>query len=193
MRRLRAKDDVEGGVNLAIIVTPMLDMAFQLLAFFVMTYHPSALEGHYKISQVLPPEQKPGLAGPKMEKEDLLPTTDIEPKLADVVLVTIKATERGQIPGRTDGEIYRILVKKPETPTPEMIADADRGDDNDRSLKLLAGELQKLREGGTMTVASDIKLEPDPELKHEFVMNVMGVCRKEGFRKISFVEPSVKK
>ena len=52
------QDHDMGGVNLAIIVTPMLDMAFQLLAFFVMTYHPSALEGSYKISQVLPPEKK---------------------------------------------------------------------------------------------------------------------------------------
>jgi biopolymer transport protein ExbD len=187
----RRKDEFEGGVNLTIIVTPMLDMAFQLMAFFIMTYHPSALEGHYKINQVLPPEKKPGLVGPKMEKEDLLPTTDIEPKLVDVILVTIKATERGQIPGRSDGEIYRILLKKPQTPAPEMIADADRGDDNAQCLKNLAVELQKLREAGTAT--SDIKLEPDPELKHEFTMNVMGVCRREGFRRISFVEPTVKK
>ena len=34
------------GPNLNPIITPMLDMAFQLMAFFIMTYHPSALEGH---------------------------------------------------------------------------------------------------------------------------------------------------
>ena len=44
----------EEGVNLGIIITPMLDMAFQVLAFFIMTYHPSALEGHFDIN-MLPP------------------------------------------------------------------------------------------------------------------------------------------
>ena len=41
-------------VDLGIIITPMLDMAFQLLAFFVMTYHQSALEGHID-GNLLPP------------------------------------------------------------------------------------------------------------------------------------------
>src|SRR5436190_24190460 len=101
MPRRGVQDHDMGGVNLAIIVTPMLDVAFQLLAFFVMTYHPSALEGSYKISQVLPPEKKVGLAGPK-DKKDELPG-DIEPKLSDVVLVSVKATVRGQYPERTEG------------------------------------------------------------------------------------------
>src|SRR5438477_1242086 len=43
------------GVQLGLIITPMLDMSFQLLAFFIMTYHPSALEGHIPGSLV-PPE-----------------------------------------------------------------------------------------------------------------------------------------
>src|SRR2546430_8717277 len=121
MARRKYEDQGAGGVNLALIVTPMLDMAFQLLAFFVMTYHPSALEGSYKISQVLPPEKKVGAAGPK-DKKDELPG-DIEPKLSDVVLVSVKATTRGQFPERTEGEIYRVYLKKLELPTPEKISD----------------------------------------------------------------------
>ena len=31
-------------------ITPMLDMAFQLLTFFIMTYRPSALEGHMDLT-----------------------------------------------------------------------------------------------------------------------------------------------
>ena len=42
----KKKESGEMGVNLGIIITPFLDMSFQLLAFFVMIYHPSALEGH---------------------------------------------------------------------------------------------------------------------------------------------------
>ena len=43
-----------GGVQLGLIITPMLDMSFQLMAFFIMTYHPSALEGHID-GNLLPP------------------------------------------------------------------------------------------------------------------------------------------
>ena len=37
------------GVQLGLIITPMLDMSFQILFFFVMTYHPSALEGQLEM------------------------------------------------------------------------------------------------------------------------------------------------
>lgn len=36
-------------------VTPMLDMAFQLLTFFVLTYHPAPVEGQFAMS-LLPPQ-----------------------------------------------------------------------------------------------------------------------------------------
>src|SRR5947199_10561747 len=42
----RAKVESSVGVQLGLIITPMLDMSFQILAFFIMTYHPSALEEH---------------------------------------------------------------------------------------------------------------------------------------------------
>ena len=51
----RKKDPGSQGVQLGLIITPMLDMSFQILAFFIMTYNPSALEGHIPGSLV-PPE-----------------------------------------------------------------------------------------------------------------------------------------
>ena len=41
------KPDLGGnslGVNLGLIITPMLDMAFQLMAFFIMTFQPLSEE-----------------------------------------------------------------------------------------------------------------------------------------------------
>src|SRR5260221_10265183 len=52
----------------AIFITPMLDMAFQLLTFFVFTYHPSQLEVQFPVSLAAadpggdkkpPPDKKP--------------------------------------------------------------------------------------------------------------------------------------
>ena len=58
------------GVQLSLIVTPMLDMSFQILAFFIMTYHPSALEGHIPGSLV-PPES----VAKKSDNPNIIPTT----------------------------------------------------------------------------------------------------------------------
>jgi biopolymer transport protein ExbD len=44
----RRKGDPSSDVNLPI--TPMLDMAFQLLMYFILTYHPSALEGEMDLA-----------------------------------------------------------------------------------------------------------------------------------------------
>ena len=45
----------EAGSEVTLPITPMLDMSFQILSFFIMTYHPSALEGHIPGS-LAPPE-----------------------------------------------------------------------------------------------------------------------------------------
>jgi len=55
--------------TIAVFITPMLDMAFQLLAFFVMTYHPSQLEVQFPVTLAAsepgdknvkpPPDKKP--------------------------------------------------------------------------------------------------------------------------------------
>src|SRR4051794_5964424 len=87
-----------GPVNLNIIITPMLDMAFQLLAFFIMTYHPSALEGH--IDGTLLPPAKFAIKGPadKNQKKDDTPSVDDdEPKLTETLLVKVKAVPKGQV------------------------------------------------------------------------------------------------
>ena len=51
--RKRHVATASAGVALGLIITPMLDMSFQILSFFIMTYHPSALEGH--VNGTLPP------------------------------------------------------------------------------------------------------------------------------------------
>src|SRR6059058_3962046 len=40
----------EGASGPVLPITPMLDMAFQLFAFFVVTYHPSQLEGQMQLN-----------------------------------------------------------------------------------------------------------------------------------------------
>src|SRR5437764_2126002 len=80
-RRSRHPESEGGGVALGMIITPMLDMSFQILSFFIMTYHPSALEGHIAGS-LAPPEitatkskenVTPDLIPPSVPEDMLLP------------------------------------------------------------------------------------------------------------------------
>ena len=72
MRQHRGATDM-GGVALGLIITPMLDMSFQILSFFIMTYHPSALEGHINGNLVPPTKAKiKGTESNKVE-DNLLP------------------------------------------------------------------------------------------------------------------------
>src|SRR5207245_5733409 len=47
---VRRKRKGDPGPEVELPITPMLDMAFQLLTFFIFTYHPSALEVQMELS-----------------------------------------------------------------------------------------------------------------------------------------------
>lgn len=178
-------------VNLAIIITPFLDMSFQLFAFFVMFYQPSNLEGH--IDGNLMPPAKVALKGPpgmKQEKKDDEVITDQEPDPKETVIVRIKAVARGQQEGRlNEGQPTRILLKKPEAADAELIADAASSDMTfDKALDKLAAALKKIQEGpgGAKT---NINIEADRDLRHGYFVQVYDVCKAARFASIGFVPP----
>jgi biopolymer transport protein ExbD len=175
------------GVNLSIIITPMLDMAFQLLAFFVMTYHPNALEGHIN-GKLLPPikSAEPGTAAKKEIEPVPMPTEPDDPK--ETIYVVIKAVAKGKTEGfRSEGEPTRIQLKKPENAgVPDLISDTDTP--FPQGLKKLQAELEKVARtpgGAKMNIA----IEGDPDLRNEYVIRVYDVCKRAGFNNIGFVPP----
>ena len=52
-RRKKHKPPGEVQINLA----AMLDMAFQLLAFFILTFRPAPIEGHFQLHMPPPTSQ----------------------------------------------------------------------------------------------------------------------------------------
>jgi biopolymer transport protein ExbD len=189
MRKKKEREEL--GVNLGIIITPMLDMAFQVLAFFIMTYHPSALEGHFDI-KMLPPEK---VAAKGKEDTSKDPPTDAPPELTDVLLVSVKAVGKGQSEGnRTEGDPSRIELKRPEDSNPELISDLNNDVSYEEGLKKLSAELKKFLEDPSHTKAN-IKIAPDPELKQRYTLALYDACkgtREEPlFQNIQFVAPIV--
>ncbi len=98
------------GVNLGLIVTPMLDMSFQILAFFIMTYHPSALEGQVTGS----------LAAHKVFGGNPIGATDpvaVDEQMRDILTVIVSAGEAG----RPD----KVSLKSAAEAVPIQVADAN--------------------------------------------------------------------
>lgn len=96
MRRHNHSGGGGGGVNLALIVTPMLDMSFQLLAFFIAVYSPNAAEqfigGELGRTKSVPTESRSGPKIDKGEKKDVTPTVgDAPPELEQQYTVFVTA------------------------------------------------------------------------------------------------------
>lgn len=182
----RHNDKGAAGVNLGLIITPMLDMSFQLLAFFIMIYHPSALEGHIN-GNLVPPSQ-PLIKG----KEKNTPTdtpllADSDPDLEDTLQVIVKAIPKGGVErSRTDGMPAQIYVKRKEDTEASLISDTD--DDMTEAWKKLKRRLKESLSGGLVT-KGNIRLDCGADLKHRYVMEAYDHCKDAGFQNVSFVAP----
>jgi biopolymer transport protein ExbD len=166
MSHWRHKSDAAPEVSLPI--TPMLDMAFQLLAFFIFTYHPSGLEGQMDLN--LPSEK--AAAAKEKEQVDPLAAPDKAQDLVPPSDLTVNV--RTQLDGVNNGDISALTLEQPSGQKPI---------DN---LKALEAELTEARK----TAPNDaIKIQGDGKLKWREVVKVMDVCRKAGFNNISFVPP----
>jgi biopolymer transport protein ExbD len=159
----------EAGPEPNLPVTPMLDMAFQLLAFFVMTYHPSDLEGQMELS--LPSEA----ISQAQDKEDIKPDAPVDKdqdmKLAANITVIVR-TQRDNV---NSGLISGIAVQD------------DSGTNAVDTLDKLREELKARH--ATVENKENIKIQADGKLKWEEVISVMDVCQQAGFKNISFVPP----
>ena len=190
------------GVQLGLIITPMLDMSFQILAFFIMTYNPSALEGHIPGSLV-PPENfaKKSKDNTPNPNENLLsvPEEELLPELQDAITVKVKAIQKGQEIGtRTEGAPAQIFIRTALETEPEMIADVNVDLKKEALPKLDARLKEMLRKGATKN--TNVKIAADGELKQQYVMliydTIKGAKIKDGdktmaFEKIHFVPPPV--
>jgi biopolymer transport protein ExbD len=164
MGRRPNKNDDPGVV---LPITPMLDMAFQLLAFFIFTYHPSDLEGQMELNL-------PDKAEPKAETpiETPVPSDpDQDPKIdADITIML-----RTQHDGRLDGDISQIIIREGPEETTLLTPEE------------LLKDLTKRRE--RLTNKETVKLQGDGRLKWSKIVEIMDVCRKAGFRDVGFAPP----
>lgn len=163
MRKKRGNGDAPPDVELPI--TPMLDMAFQLLTFFIFTYNPSQMEGHMDMS--LPASGEARAQTP----QDVAPDAMADKAIAEPSELTIHA--RTYHDGINSGALnYPIKVE------------SFTGPKEASSLKELVELLGEI--GGEENA---IKLTAESGLQWEGIVQIMDACNKAGFRSVGFSPP----
>ena len=155
-RRRQGTDHVEPDLP----ITPMLDMSFQLLAFFIMTFKPADTEG--QIALTLPKDE-----GGK-DMNNIPDVTD--PKKPRHFLVQVHAAEGGSIASMKvseEGENLKVT---------DLGANVTTYRDE---LKKLSEQLVKAGHTGKVT------LEIDPKLLQAYVVQLIDTGIRSGFTDIS--------
>jgi biopolymer transport protein ExbD len=164
MIRKRRRRNLEDNVEVVLPITPMLDMSFQLLAFFILTFvPPSAAEG--QLDMLLPAT---GVAKASAEEADPFAMSEKipEPETEMTVAITSNA-----------GNIASLVIREKEKTTP--VAD----------LTGLRTELEKIRKQLGVDHPATIKLEAEGNLKYAGLVEVMDTCLLSGFKSVSFGAP----
>jgi biopolymer transport protein ExbD len=145
-------------------ITPMLDVTFQLLFFFVVNFRgmPLSLEGQLPVA--LPQERAvaPGNAGPAGPAE--FPSD-----------LTVKV--RTQLDGANDGAISALTIQNAQGKEQAV----------EGGLPGLKAQLKQMR--GGLKEKSNVKVQGDCRLKVKNLMAVMDACKAAGFENVSMVPP----
>jgi biopolymer transport protein ExbD len=155
----RRKDEPPVDINVPIV--PMLDMSFQLLSFFILTFKPMPQEGQLSINlPKLDATDKPP------EQVDVLPDADKK----DEYTIILNAS--------ADGGLANISMKTP------VVGDVP----NVRNLGDLSYQLDKINPPvGAGKEKVSITIESDPDLTFAKLIEVMNLCKRAGYDTVNLM------
>jgi biopolymer transport protein ExbD len=163
----RHRPSTTSGIEPNLPITPMLDMSFQLLMYFIINFNPADLEGQMDLAMPMDPVT-PSPTQPKdPPPPDKNPTIEIP---ADITVVV-----GTQLDGANVGLASSFQLQ------------SRSGDRNIGNFTDLKKELMEAREKVQNKEA--IKLQAHGKLKWSEAIKVMDTIRDAGFNNINFVAP----
>ncbi|MCA1685328.1 MAG: biopolymer transporter ExbD, partial [Planctomycetia bacterium] len=133
-------------------VTPMLDMAFQLLAFFVLTFQAPSAETHLDLDLPVTPAALP--TGPRGQARPW-PVPKVDSDLENDLWVRVEADDLGELKA----------IRLGEATLPDVA-----------TLGARLGRYAEVLEGGPLRV----RLVADDGLRYEVAAQVMAACSSAG-------------
>jgi biopolymer transport protein ExbD len=169
-RKLKPNEPAE----IVLPTAAFLDMAFQLFAFFIITYNPSSLEGQMEMA--LPAAGEARAAAPEDVDPTAIPDQDLE--LKGELVVSVKTNHEAR-----DGSIGSISVEDNSGVAKDVPVQMDK----DPNLHALRDYLKQTQKG--LQNKDAIKIQAESALKHAFIVKVMDACASAGFTNIGFAPP----
>lgn len=164
------KHDPGTSIQLNVVITPFLDMSFQLLFFFVLTFKgQEAMEG--KMDFHLPAAGEAKAA--RMEDVDPNKPSDSDLALPAQITVLVKTIRDGV----NDGNISALIVK------------SENGETAVPNLEALERFLKNKLDDAALSNKDDVKIEAESKLKYACVIDVMDACLRAGFKSVGFSPP----
>ena len=151
-------------------VTPMLDMAFQLLSFFLLTFHPDA-QFEVEMDLALPQRESGKAADPTMVDPTVASNTELEQDMTEIPTVT--AVAAGDPANR--GAISSLSI--------EHLGNANPVSSLDDLIVTLKTKYN------ADDFKGNIKVRGDPRLKWSAMMEVVDACHAAGFKRVGFAAP----
>lgn len=146
--------------TIEIPVTPMLDMAFQLLTFFILTYHPAPSEGQFSMNLM-----------PAAPATDFRTQAAAEPQPGDDSIPASLRTLPTVLRASVGGTLGRVSL----------------GEQDIQGMDSLKQELDAILKDPTLPFDQAL-IKVDPNLKYSELMQVIDVFSSLGLTKISFAE-----
>jgi biopolymer transport protein ExbD len=171
----------EKPTEVSLPITPMLDMAFQLMFFFLATFNPTAHKKEGQMDLSLPSKSDAAASTP--EKQD--PRAESHKEEIDIPS-KITISMRSHKDGRARGKLSALTV---QTDTSRRSVEGNEDQRQAALLKLL--EDNKPKDAADPTKPKkpvSVKLESDKDMLWQEIVKIMDVCYKAGYQ-VSFVKP----
>jgi len=167
-------------------VTPMLDMAFQLLTFFIFTYHPSGMEGQMEL--LLPSKMVSKANYPKNVDPMAVSDKEPEPEIPLDITVVVQAGPNGYTLTLQEGVVSTPMTSKEALQ--KHLEKVFAGKDTEIKAKA-ANQPDNLREGFLAEEYKKlgVKLQGSSSLRWEQIIEVADACRSAKFLNISYAQP----
>jgi len=149
----------EPPVDITLPITPMLDMSFQLLSFFILTFRPIPTEGQMSV------------ALPKIDVSEQTQEINPLPKEdnKDEYTITLRAS--------SGGELALMSLRGPAGESPEI-----------RNVNDLKGQLDAITPPvGRGKAGVSITIEADNDLTYSRLIEVMDICRRAGYDSVNLM------
>jgi biopolymer transport protein ExbD len=170
---MRRKQDEVNRPKPQVPVTPMLDMAFQLLSFFILTFHPDA-QFEVEMDLALPAKESTKAQDPSMIDPSVEANPNIDPEeLIDVPLIIAKAADDPANAGSISSLSIQHLG-------------------NTRSVHDIVDLVKTLKSDDFKAADFNgaIRVRGDPKLKWSAVVKIVEICHAAGFARVGFASPN---